>query len=72
MMASYRQTKIKAAGCKDGCRLQIPERGGRATGLFQSLCTASRLSQSCSKGRSEGSIAKMNRLVEIGLRAKSK
>ena len=58
--------KTKTAGCKEGCRLQIPERGGRAIGLFQSLCgPASGQSESCSKGRSKGSTAKMNSMVEM-------
>jgi len=42
--------------------------------LFQSLFGAARAtscSESRSKGRSEGSTVKVNRLVELGLKAKS-
>jgi hypothetical protein len=64
------RSETKTASCEGGRRLQIPERGGRAVGLFQSLFGAASASESCSKSRSEGSTVKVSRLVELGLKVK--
>jgi hypothetical protein len=61
------KSETKTASCEGGRRrLQIPERGGRAVGLFQSLFGAASAPERCSKSRSEGSTVKVSRLVELG------
>src|SRR5438874_13331789 len=64
MMVLSPRSETKTVSGEGGRRVQIPERGGLAVGLFQSLfgAASAACSQSRSKSHSVGSTVKVSRL----------